>query len=233
MCVFLRDTRSTPKLMRSKRYKWDCNTLHLIRKRISFKFEKACNWVKFRWLTRNHVIEQRDRVNIAVTNLFDENQLIQQRIVYGFDEWVTPSRLKAKRKNWNGPFYRPIESSGFHFLTLTHFGILPPKKKRRRSKHPSDGLSLCMMSRCHFFPFYLIVWCVLCDFIIIIFFVQRLGRESESITLLQCMFVQCLCIPSIWHYYVRCLSSFFFHVFITFCCVARSWTTLFLRFTFI
>lgn len=79
---------------------------------------------------------------------------------------------------------------------------------------------------------YLFAWCFSVisfpfDSLVYSVSVRILGeaRERERITLLQCMFVQCLCIPTIWHHYVR--SSVSFILFITFCCVARHRTTLF------
>lgn len=125
---------------------------------------------------------------------------------------------EKKKTFWNGSFYRPIESSRFHFLTLTHFCI-PRKKNTHERDLNIQGWTV-----------YLFAWC----FSVISFSFDSLAcsvsisvaRENESAsTLLQCMFVQCLCIPTIWHHYVR--SSISFILFITFCCVARHRTTLF------
>lgn len=57
--------------------------------------------------------------------------------------WMSDTESFAnKEKNWNRPFYRPIESSLFHFLTLAHFCI--PRKKRSK----------------HSWTFYLFAWCL-------------------------------------------------------------------------
>lgn len=126
---------------------------------------------------------------------------------------------KKKKHFGTVHFIGPIESSRFHFLTLTHFCI----SRRKKNTHERD-LNI------QGWTVYLFAWC----FSVISFSFDSLAcsvsisvaRENESAsTLLQCMFVQCLCIPTIWHHYVR--SSISFILFITFCCVARHRTTLF------
>lgn len=158
------------------------------------------------------------RANIAITKLFWWKSVDSTKMDL-MNEWhrVAWKLQQSRKKYWNGSFYRPIESSRFRFLTLTHFCI--PRKKSHERDLNIQGWMV-----------YLFAWCFSVisfsfDSLVYSFSISVGARERERITLLQCMFVQCLCIPTIWHHYVR--SSISFILFITFCCVARHRTTLF------